>query len=161
MISAESLNSASAIVDVFTDQEMEQEFARFLDTQPVLVDLLAELTRGRSPMLLELLLYESYFVSKAYEIEYPDKSMVIKPEDMSVASDQLKAWKDQLRTGDARNVEPEAEPMVIAYIIAEFKAPISEGVEPTQDDQNYLLAMMKIVIFALSHAAMRQGIQAS
>lgn len=161
MISAESVKNASAIIDILTDQEMNQEFERFLDNQPVLVDLLAELARGRGPMFLELLLYESYFVSKAYEIEYPDISMVIKPEDVSVASHQLKAWKDQLRTGDARNVEPEAEPMLIAYIIAEFKTPVSEDVELTQDDKNSLLAMMKIVIFALSHAAIRQGIQAS
>jgi hypothetical protein len=76
MISSESITKACAAIEDITDEQFDDEFGHFLDTQPPLTSFFEQAVRN-DKKLQEFVVYWSLIAWKCYEMESPGKAITV------------------------------------------------------------------------------------
>jgi hypothetical protein len=157
VITPQSINKANEEIDGLTDEQLDDAIDRLFDAQPDVEALLVSASK-RQVRILERGLFLSFFVFKAFEVEYPGKAVKVEAEDLESVFDETSAWMAQLkRSGSVDNPPPEAEPVLMAYIIQNLNEPDGDGTPHASYEQHILLLMVKTVVLALTRAAARRS----
>jgi len=154
VITAESVNKAEEEIDGLTAEQLDPAIERLLDAQPVVKEYLVGFSNGEV-RILELVLVLSFFVFKAYEAEYPGKPPRMKRDDFESIIDVANAWIDQLDSTGMPDPRPEAEPVLLMFIIESLNNPRWDTTRYTAREQRHGLAIVNMVILALNRAARR------
>jgi len=143
-------------MDGLTEEQLDPAIERLLDANPVLKEFLVGFSRG-DQRILELVLVMSFFVFKAYEVEYRGKPPGLKREDFESIFDEANAWMDHFESTGVPDPRAEAEPVLLTFIIENLNNPRWDGTRYTPREQRLGLAIINIVILALNRAARRRS----
>jgi hypothetical protein len=154
VITRESMEKFSEMIDGFTEERYEQSVASVFDAQPDVLEFLVSCTEG---WVQAEAISLSFCVFKAYEAEYPGKAVRVEREDLEAVFHQAKAWMAQLESPYEEDPPAEAEPFLLNYIVEHLTTLHQKGVALSRAEHNDILLLVKTVILALDRAARRRS----
>ena len=158
MITEESVQKTCTTVGQYTDEEIAVEFDRFFRAQPALCEFVVEVTHESGQHIQELSLFLSYMIFKAVETsELQTPATVITPEAIEAAYRETESWMNrisliestEMEESVAQNLQQEAEPHLLEYIIAELNEPTDDGSRLNDEEKGEVFFVLKTVITSL------------
>ena len=154
MISVDSVEKACSEVGDYSDEKMVGEFDRFFRAQPAICDFVVELTHESGLKVQELSLFLAYMIFKTIETHTPDPVIKVTPEVIEAGYHDTESWMERLSAADgtelqasiATNLQTEAEPYLLQYVISELNEPMEDGTELNDEEKGEVFFVVKTVI---------------
>jgi hypothetical protein len=156
VISANSVNKASKVIDGSTKEELDRTFARFFQAQPLVLEFIVRLS-GHRDRIHDMVMQLSVFVFVVYEAEYPGKIGALKREDFLPGYDQARSWTAKFINGATHESVVETEPFLLTYFFEKLGRPLEDGTEYSTQEEYDILLIIKILMLALDRAVTRRG----
>jgi hypothetical protein len=154
VISANSVNTASKVIDGSTKEQLDRTFARFFQAQPLLLEFIVRLS-GHRGRIHDMVMQLSVFVFKVYEAEFPGKTLALKREDFVPGYDQARSWAAEFINGATHRSVVETEPFLLTYFFEKLGKPLEDGTQYSTREEYDILLIIKILMLALDRAVRR------
>src|SRR5947209_7585975 len=137
MINGQSVEKACSEVGEYSDEKMVDEFDRFFRAQPAICDFVVELTHESGQKVQELSLFLSYMVFKAIETDTSGSVNKVTPEVIEAGYRETESWMERISEAEGTELQPaitanlqrDAEPHLLQYVISELNEPMEDGTE--------------------------------
>ena len=157
MISNHAVEKACAEVGAYSNDRMTTEFDRFFQEQPAVCEFVIELTTESSPEIQELSLFLSYMVFKAVKMGTLGELAAVATDGIEAAYHESELWIDRISqaqeghmSADLLNdLQDEAEPHLIQYVISELNQPLEGGTVLEDEQKGEVFFVLKTVISSL------------
>src|SRR5438270_376433 len=168
MISGGSVEKACSEVGEFSDEKMVEEFDRFFRAQPAICDFVVELTHDSGIKVQELSLFLAYMIFKTIEAETADAVTKVAPETIEAGYRETESWMERLSATDGTelqasivtNLQKDAEPNLLQYVISELNEPMEDGAELNEEEKGEVFFVVKTVIESLKDRSKGRIIEA-
>jgi hypothetical protein len=168
MIGVESVEKTCSEVGDYSDEKMVTEFDRFFRAQPAICDFVVELTHDSGIRVQELSLFLSYMIFKTIETDTADPLSNVAPEIIEAGYRETEAWMERLSAAEgtelqasiAANLEVEAEPYLVQYVISELNEPMEDGSELNDEEKGEVFFVVKTVIESFKNQSKGRIIEA-
>jgi hypothetical protein len=156
VISADSVNTASKVIDGPTKEQLDRTFARFFQAHPLVLEFIVRLS-GHRDRIHDMVMQLSVFVFNVYEAEYPGKTVALKREDFLPGYDQARSWTAEFINGATHNSVVATEPFLLTYFVEKLGRPLEDGTQYTTQEEHDILVIIKILMLALDRAVKRES----
>ena len=154
MISVDSVEKACSEVGDYSDEKMVDEFDRFFRAQPAICDFVVELTHESGLKVQELSLFLAYMIFKTIETHAVDPVIKVTPEIIEAGYHDTESWMERLSAADgtelqasiATNLQTDAEPYLLQYVISELNEPMEDGTQLNDEEKGEVFFVVKTVI---------------
>jgi hypothetical protein len=168
MIDAESVEKTCSEVGDYSDEKMVDEFDRFFRAQPAICDFVVELTHDSGVQVQELSLFLSYMIFKTIETDTADPVSKVTPEVIEARYRDTESWMERLSAAEgtelqasiAANLQVEAEPYLVQYLISELNEPMEDGAELNDEEKGEVFFVVKTVIESFKNESRGRIIEA-
>jgi hypothetical protein len=154
MIGVDSVEKACSEVGEYSDEQMVEEFDRFFRAQPAICDFVVELTHESGMKVQELSLFLAYMIFKTMETDTPDSVVKVTSELIEAGYRDTESWMERLSAAEgtelqasiASNLQTDAEPYLLQYVISELNEPMEDGSELNDEEKGEVFFVVKTVI---------------
>jgi hypothetical protein len=168
MIGVDSVEKACAEVGDYSDEKMVDEFERFFRAQPAICDFVVELTHDSGLKVQELSLFLAYMVFKAIETTTANPVSTVTPEVIEAGYRSTESWMERLSAAEGTelqatitaDLQTEAEPHLLQYVMSELNEPMEDGSELTDEEKGEVFFVVKTVIESFKNQSKGRIIEA-
>jgi hypothetical protein len=154
MIDVDSVEKACAEVGDYSDEKMIDEFERFFRAQPAICDFVVELTHDSGLKVQELALFLAYMVFKAIETNTASPVSTVTSEVIEAGYRNTESWMEHLSSAEgtelqatiAADLQTEAEPHLLQYVMSELNEPMEDGIQLNDEEKGEVFFVVKTVI---------------
>jgi hypothetical protein len=168
MIGVDSVEKACSEVGDYSDERMVDEFDRFFRAQPAICDFVVELTHESGMKVQELSLFLAYMIFKTIETDTADPVTKVTPEVIEAGYRDTESWMERLSGADGTelqatitaNLQTDAEPNLLQYVISELNEPMEDGSELNDEEKGEVFFVVKTVIESFKNQSKGRIIEA-
>ena len=168
MIRVDSVDKACSEVGNYSDEKMIDEFDRFFRAQPAICDFVVELTQESGIKVQELSLFLSYMIFKTIETDTVDSVIKVTPDVIEAGYRDTESWMERLSAAEGAelqssivaNLESDAEPNLLQYVISELNEPMEDGSELNDEEKGEVFFVVKTVIESFKNQSKGRIIEA-
>ena len=154
MIGVDSVEKACSEVGDYSDEKMVDEFERFFRAQPAICDFVVELTHESGLKVQELSLFLAYMVFKTIETNTVNPVAKVTPEVIEAGYHNTESWMETLSAAEgtelqasiAADLQTEAEPHLLQYVMSELNEPMEDGSQLDDEEKGEVFFVIKTVI---------------